>query len=89
LIHISPRDINDVLDEIHRCSKKYIWGVEYFSEDYIEINYRGHNQLLWKTNFAKLYLDRFPDLKLVREKRYSYLEAKKLIDQVFLLKRLK
>lgn len=89
LIHISPRNINDVLDEIFRCSKKYIQGIEYFSEDYIEINYRGHNELLWKTNFKKLYLDRFSDLKLVKERRYPYLETKKLIDQVFLLKKLK
>jgi len=88
LIHISPRDINDVLDEIHRCSKKYIWGSEYFSEDYIEINYREHNELLWKTNFAKLYLDRFPNLQLSKERRYPYLEDKKLIDQVFLLKKI-
>ena len=88
LIHISPRDINDVLDEIHRCTKKYIWGSEYFSEDYVKVNYRGHNELLWKTNFAKLYLDRFPDLKLVKERKYPYLEDKKLVDHVFLLKKI-
>lgn len=87
LIHISPQDINNVLDEIHRCSKKYIWGTEYFSEEYTQVNYRGHSELLWKTNFAKLYLDRFPDLKLVKEKRYPYLEDKTLVDQVFLLKK--
>ena len=88
LIHISPQDINDVLDEIYRCSKKYIWGSEYFSEDYIKVDYRGHNELLWKTNFAKLYLNRFSDLKLIKEKRYPYLEDKKLVDQVFLLKKI-
>ena len=88
LIHISPQDINDVLDEIYRCSKKYIWGSEYFTENYIEINYRRHNELLWKTNFAKLYLDRFPDLKRVKEKRYPYLEDKKLVNQAFLLKKI-
>ena len=86
LIHISPRDINDVLDEIYRCSKKYVWGSEYFSEEYTKVNYRGHSELLWKTNFAKLYLDRFPDLKLIKERRYPYLEDKKLVDQGFLLK---
>ena len=88
LIHISPQDINDVLDEIYRCSKRYIWGSEYFSEDYIKVDYRGHNELLWKTNFAKLYLDRFPDLQLVKERKYPYLEDKKLVDQVFLLKKI-
>ena len=51
------------------------------------VNYRGSNNLLWKTDFAKLFLDRFPDLKLVREERYPYLEDKTLVDQVFLLKK--
>ena len=88
LIHISPKDINDVLDEIYRCSKRYIWCSEYFSEEYIKVDYRGHNELLWKTNFAKLYLNRFPDLKLIKEKRYPYLEDRKLVDQVFLLKKI-
>ena len=83
LIHISPHDINDVLDEIYRCSKKYIWGSEYFSAEYTKVNYRGHNELLWKTNFAELYLDRFSDLQLVKERTYPYLEDKKLVDQVF------
>ena len=87
LIHISPQDINDVLDEIHRCTKRYIWGSEYFSENYIKVDYRGHNELLWKTNFAELYLDRFSDLQLVKERMYPYLEDKKLVDQVFLLKK--
>lgn len=87
LIHISPQDINDVLDEIYRCSKKYIWGSEYFSAEYTKVNYRGHNELLWKTNFAELYLDRFSDLQLVKERKYPYLEDKKLVDHVFLLKK--
>jgi len=87
LIHISPQDINDVLDEIYRCSKKYIWSSEYFSVEYTKVNYRGHNELLWKTNFAELYLDRFHDLQLVKERKYPYLEDKKLVDQVFLLKK--
>ena len=87
LIHISPQDINRVLDEIYRCSKKYIWGSEYFATEYVQVDYRGHNELLWKTNFAELYLDRFPDLQLVKEKKYPYLEDEKLVDQVFLLKK--
>jgi len=88
LIHISPKDINEALDEIHRCSRKYIWGSEYFSEEYAKVHYRGHNDLLWKTNFVKLYFDRFQDLKLVKEKKYPYPRDKKLVDQVFLLKKI-
>jgi len=86
LIHISPNSINGALDEIYRCSRKYIWGLEYYSDGYVEVNYRGCNDLLWKANFLNLYLNRFPGLRLVKEMKYHYLQDKKLVDQVFLLK---
>ena len=31
LIHISPDDIDNALDEMYRCTNKYIWGFEYYS----------------------------------------------------------
>ena len=87
LIHISPKDIEDVLKEIYRCSKKYIWGFEYFANEYTEVNYRGHDALLWKTDFTKLYLDTFDDLRLLKEKKYKYLYNTN-IDTMFLLEKI-
>lgn len=87
LIHISPQNINKALDEIYRCAKKYIWGFEYFSNDYSEIVYRGNSNLLWKANFCKLYLDRFKDLRLVKEKQYKYIDNDN-IDSMFLLEKI-
>ena len=55
LIHIAPGNIRKALKEIGRCSKKYIWGFEYYAKEYTEINYRGHLGVLWKTDFPKLY----------------------------------
>jgi len=73
LIHISPDDINHILDEIHRCSRKYIWGYEYYTaDDYLMLDYRGKDNLLWKTDFPKLFLDRFSDLRLIRRKVIKY-----------------
>lgn len=72
LIHISPDNIKQAMEEIVRCSKKYIWGFEYFAEDYTEVDYRGKSDLLWKANFSKLYLDTFPELKLQKEKKIKY-----------------
>ena len=86
LIHISPKDIQIALKEIHRCSKKYIWGYEYYADKYTEIVYRGHKNLLWKTNFAQLYLDNFTDLTLIKEEKYKYLENEN-VDSMFLLKK--
>lgn len=87
LIHISPNDIKDALKEIYRCSKKYIWGCEYYAEKYTEVeSYRGENNLLWKTNFAQLYVDTFPDLKIIKEKKFKYL-ATENVDSMFLLEK--
>lgn len=86
LIHIAPSDIEQVLREIHRCTKKYIWGSEYFADSYTQVEYRGHTELLWKTNFVKLYLDTFPDLRIVKEKRYKYLDNDN-VDSMFLLEK--
>jgi len=88
LIHIAPDNIGTVLDEIYRCSNEFIWGFEYYADEYTEINYRGNNSLLWKTNFAKLYLDRFSDLELVKEEKYKYIDNDN-VDSMFLLRKKK
>ena len=51
------------------------------------VNYRGSNSLLWKTDFAKLYLERYKDLKLVKEERYAYLDNPENIDMMYLLEK--
>lgn len=86
LIHISPDDVGKALDEIFRCSRKYIWGFEYFAPACTEVGYRGQAGLLWKTDFAKLYLDRYPSLKLVKEKRVKYLDSENM-DTMYLLEK--
>jgi len=40
LIHIAPSDVEQILREIHRCTKKYIWGSEYFADSYTQVEYR-------------------------------------------------
>lgn len=86
LIHIEPSDIALALREIYRCTRKYIWGFEYFSDHYTEIPYRGHKNLLWKTDFVRLYLNQFSDLELVKEERLKYLDNDN-VDTMFLLKK--
>jgi len=86
LIHIAPSDITKALQEIHRCSRRLIWGFEYFSEGYAEVVYRGNAGLLWKTNFPQLYLDTFGDLRLVKEERFKYKDDAN-VDTMFLLEK--
>ena len=87
LIHISPDDINLVLDEIYRCTKRYIFGYEYHSDKYTMINYRGEDNLHWKADFARLFMERHKDLKLVKEERYAWLEKPKNVDAIYLLEK--
>jgi len=88
LIHIAPRNITNVLKEIGRCSKKYIWGFEYWAKEYTEINYRGHSGVLWKTDFPKLYLSVLGrKAKLVKRKFIPWRSDRKLVDCMFLLKK--
>jgi len=86
LIHIAPADLPRALREIHRCAGGFIWGHEYYSPQPLEVNYRGHQSLLWKADYARLYLDLFDDLDLVRAEQIPYLEDAN-VDCMFLLSR--
>jgi pseudaminic acid biosynthesis-associated methylase len=88
LVHIHPSDIVKVIKEIHRCTKDYIWGFEYWAPEYTEVIYRGHPNLLWKTDFAGLYLREFSDLVLAKEERLKY-QFNDNVDSVFLLRKMK
>jgi pseudaminic acid biosynthesis-associated methylase len=66
LIHISLEDLPTALGEIHRVSRRYILAIEYFDEKETMIHYRGHDDLLWKRDFVKIYGDLFPKLALMR-----------------------
>ena len=46
LIHIHPDDLPAVMREMVRCSKRYISGLEYFSEKQEEITYHGKKHAL-------------------------------------------
>lgn len=86
LIHIAPSDIEVILKEIYRCTKKYIWGYEFYSDKYKEIIYREKKNLHWKANYSKIYLDLFYDLKLVKEKKIKYINDNN-INTMFLLEK--
>jgi pseudaminic acid biosynthesis-associated methylase len=86
LIHVAPTDLPIALAEIHRCARTWIWGFEYYAPQTTEVVYRGHDSLLWKTDFAQAYQQQFDDLELVREERFRYLDNEN-VDTAFLLRR--
>lgn len=88
LIHISPEDVAVVMHEMVRCSSRWIWGLEYFTDEgYVEIPYHGESRMLWKTDFALLLRETSPELRTVRECRYPYLDEPGLVDQMYLLEK--
>lgn len=65
LIHINPDRLAEVYDILYKSSKKYICIAEYYNPSPVTIDYRGHNDKLFKRDFAGELMDKFPDLKLV------------------------
>jgi pseudaminic acid biosynthesis-associated methylase len=84
LIHIPPEEIGETLQELKRVSAEWIWGREYYAEEYQEVNYRGHD-ILWKADFASLY-ERHCDLKVVHERLLPYQDNSGNVDKMFLLR---
>ena len=72
---------------MNRVSAKYIYGFEYYSEKYESINYRDNKDLLWKTDFANLFLKKFSNLKSIFSKKYPCLNFKGNIDKAYILEK--
>ena len=80
LIHIENENLIKSLKEIFRVSKKYILCLEYFSDKEEIIDYNQGNALLVKRDYGSIYLDNFPELKVVD---YGFLwKRTELIDNV-------
>ena len=87
LIHFPPKKIGQILKETYRVSSRWIWGFEYYAEDYVEIFYRNHKNLLWKTDFSKLFLSKFKKLRLKKKKLFTNLVDNKEVDSMYLLEK--
>ena len=87
LIHIPPKKIHIVLKEMYRVSKLWIWGSEYYSQNYKEIIYRKNKNLLWKADFAKIFLKNFKNLNIIKHKFLVSKFDNEEIDSMYLLKK--
>jgi spore coat polysaccharide biosynthesis protein SpsF len=50
---------------LYNSSNKYIAIVEYYNPTPVEISYRGHDDRLFKRDFAGDMMKMYPDLKLI------------------------
>lgn len=67
LIHQPEETLLSVMREIVRCSSKYVFCSEYFSEKTVEVPYRGQAGALFKRDYGALYQKHFPALKLLKK----------------------
>jgi len=64
LIHQPEEALPAVMDEMVRCSRRYVACVEYFAETTVEVPYRGERHALFKRNYGGLFATRWPGLAL-------------------------
>ncbi len=65
LIHINPDMLPVVYQKLYEASSKYILIAEYYNPSPVAIPYRGHNDRLFKRDFAGEFLEKFTDTVLV------------------------
>lgn len=64
LIHINPSALSKAYEALYNSSQKYILIAEYYNPSPVSIPYRGHQDKLFKRDFAGEMLDQYDDLKL-------------------------
>jgi pseudaminic acid biosynthesis-associated methylase len=67
LIHQPDTTLPLVMNELVRCSNRYVLCGEYFADHPTEISYRGEHGALFKRDYGKLYQDLFPELNLRKQ----------------------
>lgn len=65
LIHLSPELLPTAYDRLYEASARLILIAEYYSPTPTAVPYRGHDDRLFKRDFAGEMLDRFSDLRLL------------------------
>jgi spore coat polysaccharide biosynthesis protein SpsF len=65
LIHINPKKLNFVYDNLYALSSKYICLIEYYNPSPVSLEYRGHQDRLFKRDFCGEMLEKYKDLQLI------------------------
>lgn len=65
LIHINPDALPQVYDKLVATAGRYLLVAEYYNPTPVAISYRGHNDRLFKRDFAGEIMDRHPQMQLV------------------------
>ena len=65
LIHINPDELSKVYDKLVSSCGRYLLVAEYYNPVPVAITYRGHNDKLFKRDFAGEIMDSHPQMELI------------------------
>lgn len=65
LIHLHPEMLELTYQKLYDHAAKYVLIAEYYNPVPVEITYRGHQERLYKRDFAGEFLEKFTDCVLV------------------------
>lgn len=65
LIHINPSELNQVYDKLFAATNRYLLVAEYYNPVPVAIPYRGHDDRLFKRDFAGEMISRYSSLQLL------------------------
>jgi len=64
LIHQSSEELEQMMSEIIRCSRRWVLCGEYFAEQEEEVPYRGESGALFRRDYGAIYQRLNPELRL-------------------------
>ncbi len=64
LIHIHPEKLSQVYGEMERAAARYVCISEYYNSTPVAVSYRGHDDFLFKRDFAGEFLNLYPAFSL-------------------------
>jgi len=65
LIHINPNELQNVYSKLTTVTNKYLLVAEYYNPSPVSISYRGHDNRLFKRDFAGEIIDKYTEFKLI------------------------
>lgn len=65
LIHLNPEMLPTAYERLYEAASRLVLIAEYYNPTPVAISYRGHEDRLFKRDFAGEMLDRFADLRLI------------------------
>lgn len=72
LIHIPPQHLEPLMREMIRCSRRFIWGFEYYAPELTPLTYHGEKDMLWKADYARIFEELPGQLRLLKKLMVPY-----------------